>query len=101
MEPQKIITPPPNDLATSFTLTDPVTIMFWICMADQVGHIFLRYCTNYRIGIPRDNSEKFHLWVFDSQSLVSQNPQTFLVCNFHIDKFEKIKIIFVIEMMKY
>ena len=93
MENSKTITLPPNDLASSFILTDSATIMFWISMADQVGQIFVRYCTDYILGIHKHNQEHLHLWVFAGQSLLSQYPQTFLVCNFHIDKWVMVSYI--------
>ena len=93
METQKTITLPPNSLASSFQLSDPVTILFWISMSNQIGQIFVRYCTQYRMGIHRHNAATLHLWAFNGQSLLSQYPQTFLVCNFYIDKWVMVSYI--------
>ena len=80
MEPQKTVTLPPNSLASSFVLSDPVTILFWISMADQVGQIFVSYCASYLLGIHRDNSLRFHLWAFSGH--YQKNTLTVRVNNY-------------------
>ena len=81
METLNTLTLPPNELASSFALSDPFTILFWISMADLTGQIFLRSCSSYSIGIHRHNSTSFNVWAFTNQYLLSQNTKAFLVCN--------------------
>ena len=53
LEYGKSLSLPPNELAPSFVLSDPFTILFWIKMFDPFGEIFSRYCTDYSLRIFR------------------------------------------------
>ena len=94
MQSGKILTLPPNELAASFALTLPFTVLFWIKMPYLDGIIFQRNCETYRLYIRRNNSNGFRLFFLNTLSITSDTNSPYIYySNFNLDDWVLISYI--------
>ena len=87
IENKSFIKLPPNDLTTSFPLSQPFTLLFWISMSDNFWQIFGRTCTEYGLNWYRLDINSLKLGYISDQEISSQYPQTILACISYIDNW--------------